>query len=143
VANAGIEVEGLREFLKGLRKVEPELDKTLKAELKDVAQPIAADARSRIKSKRAAATIRAGADAKGPYIAGGKSALPWYGWFDFGSRNPRSGQPRRVGPWTSSGAGPKGGRGIYPAIAAHNDDIIKGAERALDNARNAAGLGDE
>jgi hypothetical protein len=140
--NAGIEVAGLREFQKGLKQLSPEIDKELKTELKAVAEAIVPDARRRLPSRtgRASGSIRAGADAKGPYIVGGKKAVPYYGWLDFGSRNPRSGQPRRVGPWTKSGAGPKKGRAIYPAIDANTDTIITGAVAALNKAKNVVDL---
>lgn len=138
--NAGIKVEGLREFQSGLRKLDPELDKALKTELKGVAETVAADARARVprRTGRAAGSLRAGADAKGPYVKGGKSTVPYYGWLDFGSRTPVSGRPRSVGPWVKSGRGPKRGRAIYPAIDANKKHIEKSATEALDRATRAS-----
>lgn len=67
-------------------------------------------------SSTAAATIRPRAGGNKAFIVGGKAKLPWYGWADFGSRTPVQGNPRSVGPWKGSGAGPAKGRFIYPAI---------------------------
>lgn len=140
--SAGVEVAGLREFQKGLKKLNPELDKSLKAELKTVAEVVADDARARVPSKsgRARKSVRAGADAKGPYVAGGKTSVPYYPWLDFGSRQPVTGHPRSAGPWFKSGAGPKKGRFIYPAIDENQARIIEGATQALETARGNAGI---
>ena len=140
--SAGVEVAGLREFQKGLKKLNPELDKSLKAELKTVAEVVADDARGRVPSKsgRARKSVRAGADAKGPYVQGGKASVPYYPWLDFGSRRAVSGHPRSAGPWFKSGAGPKKGRFIYPAIDENQARIIEGATQALETARGNAGI---
>lgn len=140
--NAGVEVEGLREFLRGLKKLDPELDKAIKTELKGVAEEVASDARQLAPSKsgRARGSIRSGADARGPYLAGGKKSVPYFGWLDFGARTPVAGNPRSYGPWFRSGAGPKDGRFIYPAIRRNKQTIQEGGEQALANALDASGL---
>jgi hypothetical protein len=140
--NAGIKIEGLVEVQRALRKLEPELAKELKTELASVARDVAQDAQSRVPtdSGRARGSIRAGADVKGPYVAGGKQAVPYYAWLDFGSRRPKSGRPRSVGPWKGTGAGPEKGRFIYPAIDRNRDDVTARAVDAFENAKKQAGL---
>lgn len=143
--SGGIEVTGLRVFQKGLRQLAPEIDKALKEDLTAVAEVVAADARRRVHSRTGATakTIRAGADAKGPYVKGGKAKLPHYAWLDFGSRRANKGIKTvrgGVGPWRRSGAGPERGRFIYPAIDANRDEIVEAATKALDKAKGAAGV---
>ena len=141
--SSGVEIEGVREFHRALAKFDPELNKALKAEMKTVADTVAESARAAMPSKsgRARGSVRSGADNKGPYVAGGKKSVPYVGWLDFGSRRPVTGQPRSYGPWFRSGAGPARGRFIYPAIDQQKDTIFDGAVTALNNARDAAGLG--
>jgi hypothetical protein len=141
--STGIEIEGVREFHRALAKFDPELNRTLKVEMRTVADTVADTARAAVPSKsgRTRASVRAGADNKGPWVAGGKRAVPHYGWLDFGSRRPVTGQPRSYGPWFRSGAGPARGRFIYPAIDRNRDTIRDAAIAALNNARDAAGLG--
>ena len=140
--NAGIEVAGLREFQRGLKRLNPELDKQLKVELQAIAQTVADDAAVKVptRSGQARRSIRAGADAKGPFVKGGKKKVPYYGWLDFGSRNPNIGAPRRFGPWTQSGAGPKRGRFIYPAIDRNLERIASGGAAALARAKADADI---
>lgn len=132
---AEIEIEGLAAFRRGLRQIDPQLAKDFRQEILPIARRVADDARGRVpqKSGRAAGSIRGGVSGNNAYVAGGKKAVPYYGWLDFGSRRPVKGNPRSQGPWSGSGRGPKGGRFIYPAIAANREDIAKQAAEAIDN----------
>lgn len=142
--SAGIKLDGFRETQAALKRLAPELDKAMKAELKDVAELVGETARALAgpssRTGRARGSIRAGADGKGPYLAGGKKAVPYYAWLEFGSRTPVRGHPRSYGPWFRSGAGPKGGRFIYPAIRKNEDTILEGGHAAVAKAREAAEL---
>lgn len=140
----GIEIDGHVQFSRALKKFDPELSKALKVELKEVAEVVASDARMRVPSKsgRARGSVRAGADNKGPWVAGGKKAIPYYGWLDFGSRRPAKGNPRSYGPWFKSGTGPAKGRFIYPALDRNRDEVLDAATAAFNKARDAAGLGE-
>jgi hypothetical protein len=133
--DAEVQVDGLRKLQRALKQIDPELQAELKSGLKATAERVAGDARSRVpqKSGRAAASLRAGADTKGAYVAGGKASVPYYGWLDFGTRTAKSGQARTVGPWKGTGAGPARGRFIYPAIDANRDDIERDAARLMDD----------
>ena len=91
-------------------------------------------------STRAANTIRATSAGNRALIIGGKSMLRWYGWADFGSRTPVSGQPRSVGPWTGSGKGPAKGRFIYPAIDAKERQIVEAIADAVFHAIKTSGF---
>lgn len=132
---AEIQLDGLAAFRRGLKKIDPQLQKDFRNEILPIAQKVAEDARSRVprgKSGRAAGSIRAGVSGNNAYVAGGKSTVRYYGWLDFGSREPIAGRPRTVGPWKSSGAGPKKGRFVYPAIDENRDNIEREAAKAID-----------
>lgn len=132
-------VEELAALRRALRTIEPATVKTLQKGLKQAAEIVAAEARSRIpvRSGRAQKSVRAGASGTNAYIAGGKSTVLYYGWLDFGSRTPRTGSS---GPWKGSGAGPTGGRFIYPAIRDKFDEFRQAAVNAVDDATRKAGL---
>lgn len=131
---AEVEFEGLKRLRAGLKKIDPQLQKDLRDEFVPIAQEVAAEARSRVphKSGRAAASVRGGVSGNNAYVSGGRTSVPYYRWLDFGSRTPVSGQPRSYGPWFKSGAGPKRGRFIYPAIDAKRDDIETKSAAAVD-----------
>lgn len=114
----------------------------LRGGLKAAAEIGASDARSKAAgfSSRAAQTIRATSSGNRAYIVGGKAVRPWYAWADFGSRTPRRGNSRSVGPWKGSGKGPEKGRFIYPAIDDQEPQIVAAIELAVFHALQSAGF---
>lgn len=132
---AEIQLEGLAAFRRGLKQIDPQLQKDFRQEILPIARKVADDAASRVPSKsgRARGSIRAGVSGNNAYVQGGKSTVPYYGWLDFGGRTPISGRPRSVGPWKGSGAGPKRGRFIYPAIDDNRGLIEREAAKAIDD----------
>lgn len=138
-----IRVEGLAELRRALRKAEQVDDLTeLRVALKRAASVVAADAQSRVPSRtgRARGAIRAVSGGNKAYVVGGKKKIPYYGWLDFGSRSPQTGQPRSVGPWTGSGKGPAKGRFIYPAIDAKRPEVVDLVGDAVGQALKRLGL---
>ena len=139
--NAGIHIEGLGEFRRDLKKIDDGLAKELRNDLVLLSQEIAMDARALVpqgKTGAAAGSIRGGVSGSNAYVAGGKKSVPYYGWLDFGSREPKSGRPRSVGPWKKTGAGPKKGRFIYRSIEANKRKIEARAQAAFDSAAEKA-----
>jgi hypothetical protein len=134
----GVRIEGIKELRRALNKIDKELTKEFRGELKKIGDDVANDARSSVPSRtgRARGSIRSGMSGNNGYVAGGKKAVPYYGWLDFGSREPRSGNPRSRGPWAKSGEGPKGGRFIYPAINRNRAEIHRRAVRAMEEAKD-------
>lgn len=138
-ANASVQVEGLARLRRQIRRLDPEIDKALRDELKAVGEVVAADARARVpvRSGRARASIKVSVNSKGVFIKGGTpKRVPYYGWLDFGgrlqsSRGRRNQQdrPKR-----------KHGRYIYPAIYANRSRTVRAVERATDRAIKRAGL---
>lgn len=142
-----VRVEGLTELRRALREIEdPTKRKEAMAGFRAAADIGAADAKSRVpvKSGQARRSVRAGASwkkgsAQG-FIVAGKATVPYYGWLDFGSRTPNSGNPRSVGPWKASGKGPSNGRFIYPALEAKESEIVEAVETAVEAAVRAVDL---
>jgi hypothetical protein len=129
-----IRVEGLAELRRDFRRVEDmESLAELRVGLKAAAEVVAQEAKGRASgfSQRAADTIRATSGGNRAYVVGGRAKLPWYGWADFGSRTPVSGNSREVGPWAGSGKGPAKGRFIYPAIDAKERLVVEAVEQAV------------
>jgi hypothetical protein len=104
--------------------------------LKKAAGIVANEAQSRVpvRSGAARASIRATAAGNKAYVVGGKARVPYYGWLDFGSRRPVSGNPRSRGPWSGSGVGPPKGRFIYAAIDAKERQVADAVGDALEAA---------
>lgn len=138
-----VRVTGLRELRRALKAAESVDDsRELTVGLKRAAEVVARDAQGRVPSRtgRARGSVRAVSGGSRAFVAGGKKAVPHYGWLDFGSRSPRTGQPRSVGPWANSGKGPAKGRFIYPALDAKRADVVRLVEDAVKEALNNLGL---
>ena len=137
MAPVGVQVVGLKEFRRSIAHL-PEVKTELRNDMLTVGKKIAADAATHVPSKtgRARSTIRVGVSGNQAYVAGGKQRVPYYGWLDFGSRTAKTGQPRSVGPWAKTGAGPKQGRYLYPAIERNTKAIKKAALAAFDRIGN-------
>jgi hypothetical protein len=139
-----VTVSGLKELQASLRKVYSS-DLATFPEVVDALQKgvnlIAQDAQSRVPSRsgRAARSIKPGSSGSKAWVQGGGS-VRYYGWLDFGSRNPRKGNPRKKGPWSGSGHGPDRGRFIYPAGDAKTPEMVESLQRSLAQVIRRAGL---
>lgn len=131
---SGVRVDGLAELRRDLRRAErvDEL-RQLRDGLRDAADIVATEARSRVPVRSGAArdSIRGTAGGNRAFVVGGRARVPYYGWLDFGSRQPQRGNPRSVGPWAGSGTGPRQGRFIYAAIEAKDHQIAEAVEEAV------------
>lgn len=139
-----LHVQGLASLRRSLRAAEDmENLKSFQKGFKAAAQIVAVEARTRVPSRsgRAQESVRAGTSGNNAVVMGGKSAVPYYGWLDFGSRIPRTGQARRVGPWSGSGKGPTKGRFIYPALEAKREEVLAAIDQAVDATIREVGLG--
>lgn len=82
-----IEVEGLRELSRTLRKLEDkELPKALKQTNKNAAEIVARDARAEVpvRSGKLQRSIKATATARTGAVRAGSKAVPYAGWIEFG-----------------------------------------------------------
>lgn len=140
---SGVPVTGLAELRRDLARAQLIEDgKDLRNGLKDAAGIVATQAKvyASVFSMSAAQTIRPVSGGNKTYVAGGKAKLPWYGWADFGSRSPVTGNPRTVGPWTGSGVGPRVGRFIYRALEDKDEQVAEAVRDAVSKALFKLGL---
>lgn len=120
----GVRVEGLARLRRNLKELDGELPKQLTARLKAIAETVAEDARSRVpvRTGRAQRSIKALASGSTAGVRGGQKSVPYYGWLDFGGkivqRKMRRVLRREV---------IKGGRYMYPALAANHERVAKEA----------------
>ena len=142
MTSSRIEIPGLADLRRDLKDLPKDTQKALPREMEKVAEIVARDAARRVPSKSGTAinSIRAKGVPSGASIVAGGSEAPYFPWLDFGSREPRSGNSRAEGPWRGSGAGPSGGRFIYPAIEAKWDEVIEAAGEAVERAAREAGF---
>lgn len=135
IDRSGLKVSGLKEVSSSLRKFgDIEGIQELQAGLLGAAQVVAEEAKRRVPVRTGTArdAIRATSYGTKAYINGGKNSVPYYGWLDFGSREPVYGRPRSVGPWSKPApAGPMNGRFIYPALDATKDEVLDIVEAAV------------
>jgi hypothetical protein len=133
----------LADLRRALRKAE-QVDNLgqLRDGLKKAANIVADDAKSRVPVRSGAArgSLRATAGGNRAYVVGGKAKVPYYGWLDFGSRSPRTGNPRSVGPWAGSGTGPAKGRFIYAALDDRERQVVEAVSDAVNDALNRLDL---
>jgi len=139
---AEIRVEGLAELRRALRKAADAEQLTgVRNALRAGAGLAATNAQGRVpvRSGRARASIRPTVSGNKAFVVGGRRTVAYYGWLDFGSRTPKRGNSRRVGPWRGSGRGPAGGRFIYPAIEATRPQIARQVADALEEVLGSDG----
>lgn len=143
MADSGVRIEGLAELRRALKSTQDTTSlPELRDGLKDAAEIVADEARSRVpvRSGRARSSVRATSGGNVAYVVGGKARVPYYPWLDFGSRRAKRGQSRRIGPWARSGHGPREGRYIYPALVRVSGRVTQAVERALDKAFDKLGV---
>jgi hypothetical protein len=129
---AGVEVHGLKELRRDLRKIDPALQKELRTDLLEVGKAVAADAQSEmpVRTGRAKGSVKAGMSGNNAYVQGGKTTVPYFGWLDFGGVLRPTGGRRN----TITREVLKKGRYLYPAIDRNADRIKQGAEDAVEKA---------
>lgn len=139
---AAVRVEGLREFRRGLAKLDKQFPKDLNREVKQIGERVAADARQRVpvRSGRARGSIRATTAGSRAYVVGGKKSVPYFGWLDFGGGIPNRQSRRRRSlsqPWRSRPFLDEG-RFIYPAVRRARPRLERELSQAFERAKNDA-----
>src|SRR5262245_21926026 len=127
-----VKVEGLREFVRGLKDMDRTLGKAVRLALNDAADIIVSDAKPKVptRSGRAAGTVKARSTQTAARVVGGGNRAPYYPWLDFGGRVGRRQSVRR--PFL------KDGRYIYAAYDRRRGEFIDVmAENLVDVARSA------
>lgn len=129
-----IQIRGLKEFSRNLRKLDRELPKGLRIALNEAAQVVVDYAVPRIprRSGRAARSVKARSTRTAVRVSGGGNRVPYYPWLDFGGRVGRKRSVNR--PFK------KDGRYIYAGFHAKRKEFATVLERALLKVAESAGV---
>lgn len=129
-----IRIGGLRDFQAALKQMDGESQKQLRVVMNDVAATVASGAARRVPSRtgRARASVRVMSSQREARVAGGTAKAKYYGWLEFGGRIGRNKATSR--PFV------RGGRYMYPALAANRDGITRALEEGLADLARRSGL---
>lgn len=134
VTDQTIHIEGLVELQKALRKADSDLPKRLRLANKAAAEVVAQEARRRtpVRTGKAQRSIASRAEQRGASVKGGGARVPYFPWLEFGGRVGRN--KAVVRPFI------KGGRIIYPALAAKGGEAVDKYATEIDALLRDAGL---
>lgn len=140
MAVSAIEVQGLREFSRALKRLDAELPKQLRKALNDAANIVVADAQHKVPKRtgKAAASIKASSTQTAARIKGGGARVQYYGWLDFGGRVGRGRHGKGTGSVYRQFR--KAGRYIWVSFAEKKPEVMEGLQKAIADAAHAAGL---
>lgn len=88
MAQVGIRIQGLNDFVRVLRDVDKELPKEVRKGFNVAAEIVAADARLRVPVRTGAlrASIRASSTQREARVTMGSAKVPYAGWIEFGGK---------------------------------------------------------
>lgn len=129
-----IQIEGLKEFSRNLKKLDAELPKALRVAFNAAADIVVTDARAGIPSKsgKARRSVKARSTRTAARVVGGGKSAPYYPWLDFGGRVGRKKSIRR--PFLSEG------RYVYRAFYDNKQKFSDALEAALLDVVKQAGI---
>jgi hypothetical protein len=129
-----VRVEGLKEFVRGLKQIDRGLAKAVRLAFNDAADVIVSDARGRVPSRsgRAKGSVKAKSTQTKARISGGGNRAPYYPWLDFGGRVGRRNSVKR--PFL------KDGRYIYAAYNQHKGEFVETMAKNLADVARQAGI---
>lgn len=129
-----VKVEGLREFVRGVKEMGRGLAKAVRMAFNDAADVIVSDARPRVarRSGRAASTVKARSTQTAARVVGGGNRAPYYPWIDFGGRVGRRHSVKR--PFL------KDGRYIYAAYDRRKGEFVEKMSDGLVDVARSAGI---
>lgn len=153
-AIAEINVTGLAELRRALRKVDASILPELREGLKGAADIVVRDVKAQVprRTGRAAASVRSVSSGNTIYIKAGGARVPYFGWLEFGGQLPGHHYRSRKAMWWPGADHPiahargayrpkvPDGRYIRPTIARRTNDIVDAAGDAFDSAARKAGL---
>lgn len=129
-----IRVEGLRELQRHLRMLDVALPRELRKANKQAAEIVAVEARRRtpVRTGRARRSITVRAEQRGASVKGGGARVPYFAWLDYGGQVGRRNSVSR--PYR------KGGRILYPSLAARREQVVDAYEVLLARVFATAGM---
>lgn len=137
MAGEEIRVEGLREFVRGLKQVDSDLPKAARLANNKAADIVVGYAKPKVprgpgKGGHVVNTIKAKSTRTAARVSGGGKKFPYYGWLDFGGRVGRNRSVRR--PFMQEG------RYIWRAYADHSGEAYRVYIDALLDVARQAGI---
>lgn len=129
-----VDIQGLTEVNKALRRMDADLPKAMRMALNDAADLIVSEARPRVakRSGRARGTMRTQSTRTEARVTAGGSRAPYYPWLDFGGRVGRARSVSR--PVLSRG------RYIYDAYFRNRDEFRELLVNNIKRVASSAGL---
>lgn len=129
-----IEISGIKEFQRALRKMDADLPKQLRIALNQASQLVIDKARPGIPRRTGAAanSLKVRSSQREARIAAGGRKAPYYPWLDFGGKVGRGKSVER--------AFFKEGRYIYPALRKNREEITRVMMTAITDLAQGAGL---
>jgi hypothetical protein len=130
-----VEVKGLAEFSRGLRKLDSEAPKQLRVGLNSAAELLIGKTRPLIPSRTGAAraSLKARSTRTSARIAVGGRKAGYYPWLDFGGQGRHKGRPAKR-------EFIKGGRYLYPTLGKVRPQILDQLDAAIRTVARDAGL---
>lgn len=134
MSKAVIQVAGLKEFQRGLRKLDADLPKALRVALNGCSDFLISKTTPLIpkRSGAAARSLKARSTRTQVRIAVGGRSAPYYPWLDFGGRTGKGGSVVR--PFYTEG------RYLYPTLRKNRDDFTKIMTGAIVAIADGAGI---
>ena len=132
-----IHIDGLKEFVRDLKRIDGDLPKAVRLAGNRAAQLIVDDAKPKVpvgpsKNGHARDTLKTKSTRTTVRVQGGSKRNPYYAWLDFGGKVGRNKSINR--PFKRSG------RYLWASWSAKSEDAIKEYERALVEIVESAGL---
>lgn len=130
-----ITVTGLREFQRALKQMDAGLPKQIRLALNEASTLVVKYATDRMprRTGRAVASLKARSSQRQARVALGGNRAPYAPWLDFGGQGRIKGRP-------AERTFVKGGRYVYPGLAANRDEITEVMSSALTDLARTAGL---
>lgn len=133
--DAKVEVVGLAQLSRGLRKLDTEAPKQLRIALNGAATLLVSRTRPKVPSRSGAAraSMKARSTRTSARVAVGGRKAPYFPWLDFGGAGRRPGRPaqRRFYP---------DGRYVYPTLKEIRPEIMRSLDEGIRAAARSAGL---
>lgn len=130
-----VEVQGLNELVRALRKMDTDIPKGMRVALNDATKVVTDYAESRIPKRTGAAraSIKAKSTTKTARVSGGNRKAPYYGWLDFGGQGRVKGRPAPR-PFI------KEGRYLWKALDVKRDDFLDALQAGIVAVAEGSGL---
>lgn len=129
-----VQVQGLREFTRSLKKLDADLPKALRVGMNEAVDLIVGYAKPKIPKRTgaAASTLKAKSTQTAARISAGGRKAPYYPWLDFGGKGPNNRPAQREFH--------REGRYVWKGLVVKRDEFNAALGRALVDVAQRAGI---